>query len=299
MTHVQGQVPKSLCRVTKSAMSEELRDEVEAINSIYGDGCLVQAPDDPNIYILTPPEESSSLRIEFPPSYPAEPPTVIGTNSTGEHGKRGDAAKELSLVREVIGSVYEPGVVCLFDAIEELKRRLEESAPPEDAAEDGPEESEVEERQREASGVIDVSSMLEPPWILSDPFVELKSTFLARCAPVASPDQAEAYVQHLLATDKKARVASHNMTAWRIRGPNGTTFQDCDDDGETAAGSRLLHLMQLIDLWDVMVIVSRWYGGHKLGPRRFALINQTARDAFVKARLVPEPSANKKKGSGR
>lgn len=278
-------------------MSEELKDEVEAINSIYGDGCLVQAGDNPSIYVLTPPEESSSLRVEFPPSYPAEPPSIIGTNSTGEHGKRGDAARELSLFREIIGSVYEPGMVCLFDAIEELKRRLEESAVAEAELEDEPEESEVAERHRESSGIIDVTNMPEPPWILSDPFVELKSTFLARCAHVTSPDQAELFVQHLLATDRKARVATHNMTAWRIKGPNGTTFQDCDDDGETAAGSRLLHLMQLMDLWDVMVIVSRWYGGHKLGPRRFALINQTARDAFVKAGLVTEPSANKKKGA--
>lgn len=26
---------------------------------------------------------------------------------------------------------------------------------------------------------------------------------------------------------------------------NGVTFQDCDDDGETAAGGRLLHLLQV------------------------------------------------------
>ncbi|KAH6655288.1 RWD repeat domain-containing protein [Truncatella angustata] len=280
-------------------MSDELKDEVEAINSIYGEGCLVQASDNPNIYILTPPEESSSLRIEFPPSYPAEPPSVVGTNSTGEHGKRGDAARELSLFRDVIGSVYEPGMVCLFDALEELKRRLEESAAHEADEEEHTPEPDAEQNRQRAEPSADLLNMPEPPWIMSDPFVELKSTFLARCAPVTSTTQAEAYVQHLLATDKKARVATHNMTAWRIRGPNGATFQDCDDDGETAAGSRLLHLMQLMDLWDVMVIVSRWYGGHKLGPRRFALINQTARDAFVKAGLVVEPSTNKKKGSAK
>ncbi|KLU90110.1 impact family protein [Magnaporthiopsis poae ATCC 64411] len=51
-----------------------------------------------------------------------------------------------------------------------------------------------------------------------------------------------------------------------------------------------------MDLWDCMVVVSRWYGGQKLGPRRFAVINQAARDVFVKAGLVPEPGAGKKKG---
>ncbi|KAI0124228.1 impact family protein [Xylariales sp. AK1849] len=280
-------------------MSEELKDELEAINSIYGEGCLVQSSDDVNIYILTPPGESASLRIDFPSSYPAEPPTVIGTNSTGEHGKRGDAARELSLFREAIGSVYQPGMVCLFDAMEELTRCLEESGSLDGKQEDDLLSAVTNEQHHEIDPTLDVLNMPEPPWILSDPVVELKSTFIARCAAVSSTSEADAFVQHLISTDKKVRVATHNMTAWRIKGPNGTTFQDCNDDGENAAGSRLLHLMQLMDLWDVMVIVSRWYGGHKLGPRRFALINQAARDAFVKAGLVTDQSTNKKKGSGK
>ncbi|KAI1447127.1 UPF0029-domain-containing protein [Annulohypoxylon stygium] len=281
-------------------MSEELRDELEAINSIYGDGCLVPS-DDANVYVLKPPGESSSLRVEFPPTYPAVPPVVLGTNSTGESGRRGDAARELSLFIQALSTIYQPGEVCLFDAIEELTRLLESSAPeeteeqdedetPEDAAEGLP--------SNRATVYADVSNMPEPPWTISDPFIELKSVFVARCAPVSSTEEAEAFVQHLLATDKKVRSATHNITAWRIKGPNNTTFQDCDDDGETAAGGRLLHLMQLMELWDVMVIVTRWYGGHKLGPRRFALINQTARDAFVKAGLVSE-NPSKKKGQGK
>jgi putative IMPACT (imprinted ancient) family translation regulator len=30
-----------------------------------------------------------------------------------------------------------------------------------------------------------------------------------------------------------------------------------------------LHLMQLMDVWDVMVVVTRWYGGVHLGPDRY------------------------------
>ena len=41
---------------------------------------------------------------------------------------------------------------------------------------------------------------------------------------------------------------------------------DNDDDGEDAAGGRLLHLLQILDAKNVLVIVSRWYGGIKLGP---------------------------------
>ncbi|EMR72548.1 putative impact family protein [Eutypa lata UCREL1] len=291
-------------------MSEELQDELEAINSIYGEGCLVQSSDNEHIYVLTPPGESSSLRIEFPPGYPEEPPAVIGTNSTGESGKRGDAARELNLFRRALGTVYEPGIVCLFDAIEELTRLLEEEHQqqpephPEDAEVPATENGPTSATTTAAAATAPSEALLtrEPPWILSDPFVELKSVFVGRCAKVASVEEAEAFVQHLLASDKKVRGATHNITAWRVRGPENTrtSFQDCDDDGETAAGGRLLHLMQLMDIWDAMIVVTRWYGGHKLGPRRFALINQTARDAFVKAGLVAEGGANgKKKGSGK
>lgn len=276
-------------------MSEELADEIEAINSIYGDGSLVRVGEDSDMYILSLPEETVSLRLQFPPDYPAVPPSVVGTNSSG--GKRGVGARDLEIFRHALGNIFEPGLVCLFDAIEELKRLQEEAGLNRETSPEG----EVAERESQtgahAGGVDDLGP--EPPWVLSDPVTELKSVFIARAAAVTSPDQAAQYVQHLLASDKRVRTATHNITAWRIRGPNGTSFQDCDDDGETAAGGRLLHLMQLMDLWDTMVIVTRWYGGQKLGPRRFALINAAARDAFVRAGLVEEPSANKKKGHGK
>jgi len=286
-------------------MSDELRDEIEAINSIYGDGCLLSSSDDVGTYILTPPGESSSLLIRFPPEYPAVPPAVIGTNSTGRSGKKGDAARELALFCQALGNVYQSGSVCLFDAIEELGRLLGEQAPELQGA---PSPTIHSDQGAEGDGdegntqMVDFAPGNEPQWILSDPIVELKSTFVARCAAVSSAAEAEAFVQHLLASDKKVRGATHNITAWRIKGPNNTAFQDCNDDGETAAGGRLLHLMQLMDLWNVMVLVTRWYGGHKLGPRRFALINQAARDSFVKAGLVTDPAnaaGAKKRGSNK
>lgn len=276
-------------------MSEELADEVEAINSIYGDGSLVRCGEDSDNYILSLPEETVSLRLQFPSDYPAVPPSVIGTNSSG--GKRGVGARDLEIFRNALGNIFEPGMVCLFDAIEELKRLQEEAGLNRESSPEG----EVVERESpagpHAGGIADLGP--EPPWVMSEPVTELKSVFVARAAAATSPDQAAQYVQHLLASDKRVRTATHNITAWRIRGPNGTSFQDCDDDGETAAGGRLLHLMQLMDLWDTMVVVTRWYGGQKLGPRRFALINAAARDAFVRAGLVEEPVTGKKKGHGK
>ncbi|KAK3949704.1 ribosomal protein S5 domain 2-type protein [Pseudoneurospora amorphoporcata] len=301
-------------------MSEQLADELEAINSIYGDGTLAPADDSqsPSTYILTLPDEvtTSTLRLQFPPAYPDEPPVVLGTHSSGEHAKRGAAARDLALFRDAVGEVYEPGQVCLFDAIEQVKELIAAvtTAEKEDEKEEEEEEEEEDGENGKRVSSYDAAAAShdaassetggdqlgpEPPWTLSLPHIELKSTFIARCAPVSSPAQAALYLQHLLASDKRVRAATHNITAWRIRGPNGTSFQDCDDDGETAAGGRLLHLMQLMDLWDTMVVVTRWYGGQKLGPRRFALINGAARDAFVRAGLVEEENkqeGRKKKG---
>lgn len=304
-------------------MSEELADEVEAINSIYGDGSLVRtgdggAPDDADVYILTLPEREEndggeavvSLRLQFPPGYPDVPPSVVGTNSAAG-GRRGVAARDLDLFRRALGDVYQPGQVCLFDAVEELRRLQDEAGLTNTLSSEGGGDG-ADEAHGGRGGDHDHDHVddhdeddddlgPEPQWVLSDAAVELKSVFVARCATgLASPDQAARHVRHLLASDKRVRTATHNITAWRIRGPNGTSFQDCDDDGETAAGGRLLHLMQLMDLWDCMVVVTRWYGGQKLGPRRFALINTVARDAFLKAGLVEEaPTGGKKKGHGK
>ncbi len=256
---------------------------------------------------------------------------MVGTHSSGEHAKRGSAARDLELFRQAVGTAYQPAQVCLFDAIEELARLREslaaeaaqegagtgtvtgsvtgldssgtQEAASTDTADTLSSQAQGQDRgqgQSRAWGQARAQEALpagpEPRWVLSDPVTEMKSTFVARCARVTSAAEASRFVEHLVATDRRVRSATHNMTAWRIRGPGGASFQDCDDDGETAAGGRLLHLMQLMDLWDTMVVVTRWYGGQKLGPRRFAVINQAARDAFDKAGLIAETPAKKKHG---
>lgn len=290
-------------------MGDELRDEVEAINSIYGDNTLTASEEDTSngsssTYILKLPGDASSLRLQFPDSYPSHPPTALGTHHSSG-GKKGAGARDLGLFRDALGTVFQEGVVCVFDAVEEFTRRWEEEVPPEEQA--GEEDrggnsngtvTAAAEDAHEDDAQVSLADLPAPPWTVSAPVVDNKSTFVAHVAPVTSPDQARLYVAQLLASDRRIRDATHNMTAWRIRGggANGVSYQDCDDDGETAAGGRLLHLMQLMDIWDAMVVVTRWYGGVKLGPRRFAVINAAARDGFVRAGMVVEKEKEKKKG---
>ncbi|KAI8588696.1 ribosomal protein S5 domain 2-type protein [Geranomyces variabilis] len=109
----------------------------------------------------------------------------------------------------------------------------------------------------------------------SEPLVERKSIFVAHAAPITSAADAALVVSALL-TNKRIRRATHNIVAWRVL-DGGIVRQDCDDDGETAAGGRLLHMLDLAKADGVVVVVSRWYGGIHLGPARFKCINNCAR----------------------
>ena len=46
-----------------------------------------------------------------------------------------------------------------------------------------------------------------------------------------------------LKENRKIATATHNIFAYRVRLEGGVMAQDCEDDGETKAGSRMLHLM--------------------------------------------------------
>ena len=92
---------------------------------------------------------------------------------------------------------------------------------------------------------------------------------------------------------RKVANATHNIFAYRIKKQNSEVLiQDCDDDGENNAGSRLLHLLQILNVQNYLIIVSRWYGGILLGPDRFKHINNCARN-LLKATDVIKSSSTK------
>lgn len=81
-----------------------------------------------------------------------------------------------------------------------------------------------------------------------------------------------------LCENTKIARATHNMYAYVIKLPNGLELSDCEDDGEKAAGPKLLHMLKLMQLENQMIIVTRWYGGIHLGPDRFRHICNVARE---------------------
>jgi putative IMPACT (imprinted ancient) family translation regulator len=138
-------------------------------------------------------------------------------------------------------------------------------------------------------------------WISGKPLIDRKSVFQAHlCRIQSSEDVHEALLQLLQSSSKMSR-ATHHMHAWRIVSPlnnnnNGTGASggrhgnrtvasiiqhDNDDDGEDGAGSKLGYLLEMRQDDGVLVVVSRWYGGVHLGPKRFAHIVNVARELLV------------------
>lgn len=88
--------------------------------------------------------------------------------------------------------------------------------------------------------------------------IEVKhSRFIAHAAPVATPAEAMIFLK-----DVEVRDATHNCWAWRIGGDYRSS-----DDGEPAgtAGRPILAAIDGQGFDRVMVVVTRWYGGIKLG----------------------------------
>jgi Uncharacterized protein family UPF0029/RWD domain len=270
-----------------------LREEVEAINAIYGTDIVATVAASTRIkegtdhLVLRPPNQSISFLVSFDHDYPQTCPYIDGTQSTGALVK-GEGQHAVKLVQDTLEEVWTPGSVCLFDLIEEVGPSLIKLQDATIEPGDPPvTEKKSEAQVLEARGVAltkpeaDTNTKDRPnsshhalslsiQWTLSQPIIEKKSVFIARCISITSKAAATSVLADLLANNKKVAAATHNITAWRIRnatetGEGGVTAQDCDDDGETAAGGRLLHLLQVMDVWNVLVLVTRWYGGGEVG----------------------------------
>lgn len=156
-------------------------------------------------------------------------------------------------------------------------------------------DDDLEKKDNNASR-FDRGSMLCPAILSGEPLTEKRSTFQAHLAEVTDVSEVEMVMSRLL-ENNKIRNATHNIMSYRIARNDaaGSFLQDFDDDGEHAAGGRLLHLLQMVDAQNVVVVVSRWFGGILLGPARFGLINKVARDLLEVCGKIEKHSSSKKK----
>jgi uncharacterized YigZ family protein len=89
------------------------------------------------------------------------------------------------------------------------------------------------------------------------------SRFLALAAPASTREDAEKII---LAEEKKYHAATHHCRAWRsLEQPEDSFVQDDDGEPSGSAGQPILQAIQGAGLCGTVVVVTRYFGGVKLG----------------------------------
>jgi len=115
-------------------------------------------------------------------------------------------------------------------------------------------------------------------------YKEKGSKFISRVSHVETEEEAKAF---LLQMKKEYHDARHHCYAFRIRPEN--VFFRSSDDGEPSgtAGKPILNQILSAELFDVIVVVTRYFGGTKLGVPGLIRAYKTATlEAFSVAEMV-------------
>ena len=92
-------------------------------------------------------------------------------------------------------------------------------------------------------------------------FTVNKSRFIGYARPVASAEEANAFVSEIRALHREAR---HNVYAYIVREPAYSRFSD-DGEPQGTAGKPVLDALKKPELTDAAVVVTRYFGGILLG----------------------------------
>ena len=98
------------------------------------------------------------------------------------------------------------------------------------------------------------------------PEVEVRekgSRFVGQALRAATDSEAS---DRLEAIRRRHHAATHHCSAWRVGAP-GDVHEKADDDGEPSgtAGAPILAVLRGESMHDAIVVVTRWFGGTKLG----------------------------------
>ncbi|KAI9513362.1 ribosomal protein S5 domain 2-type protein [Russula earlei] len=261
---------------------------------------------------LLPPHDAISFQVlvTLPPSYPATSPPQLQLLSRyiGAFGVDADLfGSIIKTFMSVNGVEWNPGLVCVFDGLQSVleiivhwyEQQIESKKAGEALREQNhPSSQLMESPEIDSSTSIPASLNTQQvtlpegvKLVEAEPIVDRKSAFVGRACRISTPEQVPLILAFLMEDRRIAKAAHPIISAWRCQVGNYN-----DDDGESAAGGRLAHLLQILD---VLVVVTRYFGGTLLGADRFKHINQAARDAlelggFVETKSIP--AGNRTKG---
>ncbi len=111
-----------------------------------------------------------------------------------------------------------------------------------------------------------------------------KSKFIGYAKPIKNREEGEEFVREI---KKKHKDASHNVPAIILG--DSFQFQWASDDGEPqgTSGAPILQMLQQEGVTDVVVVVTRYFGGIKLGTGGLVrAYTSTAKLAIKEARII-------------
>jgi hypothetical protein len=237
-------------------------------------------------YSLPAPHEDIHLRllVSLPPTYPASQPPQLQLLSRYVGAFGVDSKIFGSITRTFIshldGSVqFTPDVVCVFDGVQSVidrcvlwyEEKLNENAIG--RALEGKQEDIAPTLQSTSTTTKQPApvSALMPQGVqmfVAEAITDRKSSFVGRACRISEPSQVIRYLNlkvimeliaasfkvplilaYLMSDHRISKAAHPIINAWRCQ-VGSVLHQDNDDDGETAAGGRLAHLLQILVSWD-------------------------------------------------
>ncbi|MFC6952271.1 YigZ family protein [Halorubellus litoreus] len=112
------------------------------------------------------------------------------------------------------------------------------------------------------------------------------SEFIGHARPVDTVDDAEAFVDEIRS---EFPDATHNVPAYRVRADPLREYSSDDGEPTGSAGKPMLNVLQMRELENVAVVVTRYYGGTNLGVGGLARsYSQAVKDAVDDAGVVEE-----------
>lgn len=146
------------------------------------------------------------------------------------------------------------------------------------------------------------------PIFSSTTHVLKKSKFKGFCIPLENGSEVPSLLKRIYELDKNITKATHpTMYAWKTANSNSNPdnspilnklvnlnqgFNDCNESG---SGLRILGMLDRIHLVNILVVVTRWYGGTPLGPARFKCISDVGMEALKEAGFMEFKSSVREK----
>lgn len=107
--------------------------------------------------------------------------------------------------------------------------------------------------------------------ILDNIISDRGSKYAVSGGPCTSEGDAKAFIKELCRKKKFAK-ATHNT--WALLTADGRCK---NDDGEAGAGMVILRMLEREELYDHIIVVTRWFGGKHLGGDRFRHVQEAVR----------------------